>query len=568
MSPLKQSQHSSMSFTSCGYSIDDTDMRMEESTMTSGSFYSSPPRSAPCLAATNRRKELFGGGGANTPKTRRLFGEAEDSERRSPLPYVARRTLKPLDRNNLNDSSESSLSSSPVTGRKRSSVERRGERDERSASDESTGATAMYASPRISPNSFLTMDGRFVQSKNPFSSPMMTDTPTLQQPQLLVGATHAAPSLPVSFYASQRDENGLDAKMAPSFLPQRNHHNHPLLQPKQGTPVAEATAGLHAFSISGYPEIPRYGFTCSPIPEQGPAASPSTRRHATNRTQSMESTDIASAGSLHKVRRIHLSDDVVAATGHHLSNLSSRRVTDYPVVNTSYVMCMHNSYDNDDGISPTDVFSFPSFPTPAVPKTGPPPTPVKQRPSQQLYSSCNSSHHHRPPRTPGPPMLARKAGVRVNSTTPHHHHPSSLVLGSYMAGDEPAVDTGHGTSRFHSDFDVIGELGHGSFGTVYKVLSRLDGCMYAIKAAQRQAKGVADRDRMLKEVCVCVSCDTSRNYHVTQGSIHSHFLRNRSTHWRLCRIKPTRLTFTSSVIIRPGWKTIVSTFKRNSAVGR
>jgi serine/threonine protein kinase len=57
-------------------------------------------------------------------------------------------------------------------------------------------------------------------------------------------------------------------------------------------------------------------------------------------------------------------------------------------------------------------------------------------------------------------------------------------------------------SRFYSDFDIIGdeELGKGSFGCVYKVLSRLDGCMYAVKAAHRPAKGTADKDRMLKEV--------------------------------------------------------------------
>lgn len=30
------------------------------------------------------------------------------------------------------------------------------------------------------------------------------------------------------------------------------------------------------------------------------------------------------------------------------------------------------------------------------------------------------------------------------------------------------------TSRFYSDFDIIGELGHGSFGSVYKVCLRLD----------------------------------------------------------------------------------------------
>jgi len=55
-------------------------------------------------------------------------------------------------------------------------------------------------------------------------------------------------------------------------------------------------------------------------------------------------------------------------------------------------------------------------------------------------------------------------------------------------------------SRFAEDFEEIGKLGTGSFGMVYKCLSKLDGCMYAVKVARREAKGVADRDRMLKEV--------------------------------------------------------------------
>jgi hypothetical protein len=104
-------------------------------------------------------------------------------------------------------------------------------------------------------------------------------------------------------------------------------------------------------------------------------------------------------------------------------------------------------------------------------------TPVKQRPSKQSYSSP------RPARTPGqPPALTRKAGLR----TP----------GFYDSSDDERTTK----SRFHSDFDIIGELGKGSFGTVFHCLSRLDGCMYAIKLTQRQAKGAADRDRMLKEV--------------------------------------------------------------------
>lgn len=563
MTPFKQHEHRSMSFTSCeSSSVDNDDVPMDECACANA--YASPPRSASCLDASSRRKELFGG--ANTPKTRLLFGEdLEDEVRRSPLPYNARRALKPLDpldSNNLNDSSESAstLSSSSVQGRKRSSAERRGEHHHETPGcmkmgerDESStgGVLPIYESPRISPNSFLTMDGRFVQSKNPFSSPMMTDTPTLQHQQQLMMGTTQAPSLPVSFYGNQLNETSADAKFSPGFLPPRHHH-HALLQPKQGTPVTEATAGLHAFSLSGYPEHAHNGFTCSPIPEQGPVVPNNTRRPHTSNMMLMESTDTASAGSLHKVRRIHLSDDVVAATGHHLFNLA-QRVTDHPEVDTSY-MFMDQDNENNDGISPTDVLHFPSFPTPVVLKSGPPPTPVKQRPSKQPYSS-----NHRPPRTPGPPLLARKAGLR----TPHHS------LSSYMPGDESVTDTGLSNSRFYSDFDIIGELGHGSFGTVYKVLSRLDGCMYAIKAAQRQAKGVADRDRMLKEVRqVTVALKWTR---VSLPMLNVYPLLLvlscfRSTHWRHFRIKPTRPIFTLSATIKLGWRTIVSTFKLNFVV--
>lgn len=540
MSPFKGDQQLyGMSFCDdeCS-SNDDTGVPMEKSTTRTA--VSTPPRSA--CATASRRKELFGGGNANTPKSRRLFDDDDDDTdvviERSTAPFAAagrRTTTKPRDpvdgaNNNgivLNDActedspssstlSGSSSASVPGGGRKRCSAERReGGTPVPPPQRGEDIATSMYTSPRISPNSFLTMDGRFVQSKNPFSSPMMMDTPTtLEQQPVLFGTCGTAPSLPESFYGSSHldaSANDTDADARMRFLPPRHHH-HPsmLLQPKQnpGTPVTEATAGLRAFSIApaagnsgtaSYPELSRpYGFACSPIPEDIPTTATNSFNNMMM-MMPMDSTDTASSGSLHKVRRIHRSDDVVAATGHHLSNFS-RRVTDHPIVHTAF----SDNMMDDDGISPTDVLNFPAFhATPAVPKWGPPPTPVKQRPSQQPYSSCHNSRRPQlPPRTPGPPLLARKTGVRTPHHNPSSHYDQSEETPGAMATNNGG-DAQIGSSRFHADFDVIGELGHGSFGTVYKVLSRLDGCMYAIKEALRQAKGMADRDRMLKEVrCV------------------------------------------------------------------
>lgn len=340
--------------------------------------------------------------------------------------------------NALNDSiaSNSSSASGNSTSRKRVS---------RTPMDEDTSETvpSAYTSPRISPNSFITIDGRFVQSKNPFSSPMMTDTPPPMASSALLNA-QAAPPLPTESFCNDRS----------SLLPPRHHHN---LQPKN---VHHHSPGM--MLNGGYPDQ-RYGFTGSPIPED-------KHYHFEN------SDTVASSGSLNKVRRIRKADDVVSATGHHLSTLTSRMLsiqTDSSTKSDYYNKCN----DNDD-ISPTDVLAFPfdSANTPK-PKTIPPPTPLKQRPSKQPYSSVRI-----------PPILNRKL------------HPPSTPGGASFDEDDEDDEWLQNKSRFYSDFDVIGELGKGSFGTVFKVLSRLDGCMYAIKAAQRQAKGNADRDRMLKEV--------------------------------------------------------------------
>jgi serine/threonine protein kinase len=60
-------------------------------------------------------------------------------------------------------------------------------------------------------------------------------------------------------------------------------------------------------------------------------------------------------------------------------------------------------------------------------------------------------------------------------------------------------------SRFVADFEIVGTLGNGSFGCVYKVRNRTDLRMYAIKAARREARGSSDRDRMLQEVFALAS---------------------------------------------------------------
>jgi hypothetical protein len=203
-----------------------------------------------------------------------------------------------------------------------------------------------------------------------------------------------------------------------------------------------------------------------------------------------------SAGSLTKVRRFQLSDDVVAASGQEFTSYKRALAVDTTANhNPSDMFASHDP-------SPTDILSFPT-----------PPTPVKARPR-----SKDSGHFYNMIRRqePGTPSIHRHGNYDgVDSKTPHpgraphNRRGPSFFSGAASASTASEPSAGVSSSRFTTDFDVIGELGKGSFGCVYKVLSRLDGCMYAIKTAKRQAKGVADRDRMLKEVravCSCQEC--------------------------------------------------------------
>jgi tRNA A-37 threonylcarbamoyl transferase component Bud32 len=112
--------------------------------------------------------------------------------------------------------------------------------------------------------------------------------------------------------------------------------------------------------------------------------------------------------------------------------------------------------------------------------------------------------HTNPLLPPNTPMVPQKAMRRMKS---HHHHSASFCSpdGTTPNGNNDGFMDCNGTntgerSRFYSDFEILGTLGHGSFGTVYKCRSRLDSREYAVKVAKRRAKGNADRDRIFREV--------------------------------------------------------------------
>ncbi|CAN6482930.1 unnamed protein product [Victoria cruziana] len=64
----------------------------------------------------------------------------------------------------------------------------------------------------------------------------------------------------------------------------------------------------------------------------------------------------------------------------------------------------------------------------------------------------------------------------------------------------PSVVGGEGLSRYHTDFHELQEIGCGNFSRVFKVLKRIDGCIYAVKHTIKQLHQETERRRALMEV--------------------------------------------------------------------
>ena len=375
----------------------------------------------------------------------------------------------------------------------------------------------MFSSPRASPT-YRTMDGRMVTSKNPFS-PYTPDTmvdASSTNPSL--GKTPPVFPLTLSSSASSSSSAVGNSRLGVAQLP--GLYGQGASKNREGISTAAVAAGAAAAATaatatasddsaggstpvkinlrrrdntamtpfrsnyfcvarSGYPSRSgQYSFTGSPIEEidlpPGVANSPTSRPALSD----VDPSDTVGR----KVRKLHIDDNVRSGD----SRRSNRLFIDTQEANTTYNSgYRHHTSAADEGmgdgkgmsyaqdkVSPTDVMSFP------------PPTPSKASRAVSGYTPLGSA-------VPRTPVLDRRTSSRRPFISDDE---SDDMMG--LGGET----TKQRKSRFQEDFDVIGQLGDGSFGTVYKCLSRLDGCMYAVKAAKRKAKGIADRDRMLKEV--------------------------------------------------------------------
>jgi hypothetical protein len=452
MTPFK-----AMKGLSSGPSSDDVSMDADDSHCSESSMLFSPPK-APRTSSRTRHAGVFAS---------RLFGDEDEEEQLRDTSYLHKKSgvLKPLDLNLelSGEAAETNLSPRKPPSRDHQRKRHAEHHIGRDLSfDDADSPVDMHASPRISPQCYRspsnyrgahksplirTLDGRTVQSKNPFS-PMYVEE---EANATMMKAAPLADSLtfPVSF----EDEKKKDGVGRPLLLRHRLQKRDSLLDPAT---FRSESANYSSFTRDGYPEKKgQYSFTGSPIKE----------------------TDFDHHNS-HKVRRRTKGEDVAAAASHVEPSVPYKKV---PQLQVDTKIDFYNR--GFDEISPTDVFNFPMT-APSSP-TDVPPTPSKPK------------HYRRRPKT-------RYTPVRNKQVAPHtpmlERRSRARSFDEDLEDSGPVVQQQQPQSRFYTDFDVIGELGKGSFGNVFKVLSRLDGCMYAIKVANRPAKGISDKDRMLKEV--------------------------------------------------------------------
>ncbi|KAG6593183.1 Wee1-like protein kinase, partial [Cucurbita argyrosperma subsp. sororia] len=75
----------------------------------------------------------------------------------------------------------------------------------------------------------------------------------------------------------------------------------------------------------------------------------------------------------------------------------------------------------------------------------------------------------------------------------------------------PALFSGDGLSRYHTDFHEIKQIGTGNFSRVFKVLKRIDGCLYAVKQSTRPLHQDIERRRALMEVQALAALGSHEN---------------------------------------------------------
>lgn len=132
--------------------------------------------------------------------------------------------------------------------------------------------------------------------------------------------------------------------------------------------------------------------------------------------------------------------------------------------------------------------------------SSPRPTP-RFFPEPQTFSTKKAKGTPRDSLPPRPPV---KSAPPVSRIFPHRPVERAQVI-SFRSEDNNGSFLGKTDSNdknlyFEQEFEIISKIGMGSFGEVYKVRSKEDGKLYAVKRSHERFRGESDRRRKLEEV--------------------------------------------------------------------
>ncbi|KAL9978966.1 hypothetical protein ACROYT_G016552 [Oculina patagonica] len=135
------------------------------------------------------------------------------------------------------------------------------------------------------------------------------------------------------------------------------------------------------------------------------------------------------------------------------------------------------------------------------------------RPIPNIVSEATFSH--RKPKKPNqrkvveedclPPRAPVKSAPPISRVFKHTRRNSVGALQVSFRANGSKIKSPHYNEKsrdlyFDQCFEVVSRLGAGSFGEVFKVKSKEDGCLYAIKKSRDKFRGDADRKYKLEEV--------------------------------------------------------------------
>ncbi|QCD79089.1 wee1-like protein kinase [Vigna unguiculata] len=99
-----------------------------------------------------------------------------------------------------------------------------------------------------------------------------------------------------------------------------------------------------------------------------------------------------------------------------------------------------------------------------------------------------------------PPLCNRNSFLNSNSEDEENIFRIQTLKWNDYGNGPPSIIGSNGSSRYINDFREIKEIGKGNFNQVFKVMNRLDGCMYAVKRTIERLRTEPERLKAFNEV--------------------------------------------------------------------